>query len=133
MIDLSGKHIFVAGGSRGIGRATALLAARAGAKVSINYVSNQNAAQETVSEIQEIGSNAVAIGADIAVEGEAERAVTEAVSVLGPLQGLVISAGIFEGTSIESMTGAFWDRTMTINLRGTFLVVQGGRQADAGA
>ncbi|GDX41047.1 beta-ketoacyl-ACP reductase [Armatimonadota bacterium] len=124
MIDLTGKHIFIAGGSRGIGAASALLAAKAGAVISVNYVRNQAAAEQVVAEIQRTGGKAGAFQADISVEGEAERALDEAVERFGSLTGLVVSSGIFEGEPLEVMNAAFWDKTMAINVRGTFLTVQ---------
>jgi 3-oxoacyl-[acyl-carrier protein] reductase len=124
MIDLTGKHIFIAGGSRGIGRANALMAARAGADVTINYVRDNSAAEAVVEEIKRLDRNAFAVQADIAKEGEADRALKTALEQLGPIRGLAISAGIFEGTPIDQMTAEFWDRTMSINLRGTFLAVR---------
>lgn len=124
MIHLENKHIFVAGGSRGIGRETALLAAKAGADVSVNYIANADAARETVAAVQGFGRKSVAVQADLAADGEAERAMGEAVASLGPIHGVVVSAGIFEGAPIEEMTGEFWDRTMNLNLRSTFLVVK---------
>ena len=124
MIDLTGKHIFIAGGSRGIGAASALLAAKAGATISVNYVRNQEAAENVVAEIQRAGGKAGAFQADISVEGEAERALDEAVERFGSLTGLVVSSGIFEGEPLEVMNAAFWDKTMAINVRGTFLTVQ---------
>ena len=124
MIDLTGKHIFVAGGSRGIGAEAAGMAARAGAAVSVNYNQRAEAADKVVAEIIEAGGKAFAVQADISEEGEADRAVDAAVSALGPLHGLVVSAGIFEGLHLEKMTAAFWDRTMAINVRGTFLAVR---------
>jgi 3-oxoacyl-[acyl-carrier protein] reductase len=124
MIDLSGKHIFVAGGSRGIGRATALLAARAGAAVTVNFVSNDRAAREVVEEITDAGGEAFAVRADIAEDGQCDAAMDEAVAELGPLWGCVVSAGIFEPAPIGEMTVEFWDRNMAINVRGTFLTVR---------
>ena len=124
MIDLTGKHVFVAGGSRGIGRATCLLAAKAGATVSVNYVANADAARETVRGIEALGRRGFAVQADISADGEAERAVSESVATLGAIHGCVVSAGIFEAMPMDTMTGAFWDRTMNLNLRGTFLCVQ---------
>jgi 3-oxoacyl-[acyl-carrier protein] reductase len=124
MIDLTGKHIFIAGGSRGIGRANALMAARAGADVTINYVRDKSAADAVVDEIQRLDRKAFAMQADIAQEGEADRAMKAAFEQLGPIRGVAISAGIFEGTPIEQMSAEFWDRTMSINLRGTFLAVK---------
>jgi len=124
MIDLTGKHIFIAGGSRGIGRANALMAARAGADITVNYLKDSAAAKAVVDEIKGLDRKAFAIQADIAKDGEAERAMKAAFEQLGPIHGLAISAGIFEGTPIEQMSAEFWDRTMSINLRGTFLAVK---------
>jgi 3-oxoacyl-[acyl-carrier protein] reductase len=64
------------------------------------------------------------VQADVAEDGAMERALDEAVTHNGPLSGLVVSAGIFEGAPIQEMTSDFWDRTMAINLRGTFLAVK---------
>jgi len=124
MIELAGKHIFVAGGGRGIGRATAEIAARGGAAVSINYVRDKTAAESVAERIVAAGGRAVAVQADITEEGQAQRAVDKAVAALGPLTGLVVSAGIFEPAPIQEMTAEFWDRTMNINVRGTFLAVK---------
>jgi len=124
MIDLTGKHVFIAGGGRGIGRATALLAAQAGAAVSVNYVRDQSAAEQLTERIATGGGKAFAIRADMTEEEQADRALETAVQTLGPLHGLVIAAGIFEPAAIEEMTTAFWDRTMAINLRSTFLSVR---------
>ncbi len=124
MIDLTGQHIFIAGGGRGIGHATARLAARAGACVSVNYLRDRVAAETTVGRIVADGGRAFSVQADISEEKEAGRAIREAVAVLGPLTGLVISAGIFEGKPIDEMDLAFWERTMRINLQSTFLAVK---------
>ena len=124
MIDLSGKHIFIAGGSRGIGAVSARMAASAGASVSINYQRSHDAAESVVTDIEAAGSHGFAVAADVAEDGALDRAVDAAVAHLGPLTGLVVSAGIFEGASLLDMTAEFWDRTMAINLRGTFLAVR---------
>ncbi len=124
VIDLTGKHIFIAGGSRGIGAAAAVMAARAGAAVSINYLQGATAAQGLVARVEEAGGRAVAIQGDVAVDGDMERAIDEAAERLGPLTGLVVSAGIFEGAPLQEMTVAFWDRVMAINVRGTFLATR---------
>lgn len=124
MIDLSGQHVFIAGGSRGIGRATALIAARAGAAVSVNYLRDAAAAEAVVAEIREGGGRAVAFQADVSEEGAAVQAVEGAVAELGPLSGLVVSAGIFEPSPIEEMTVEFWERTLRINLTGTYMAVK---------
>lgn len=124
MIDLTHKHIFIAGGSRGIGAATARMAGAAGASVSINYQSSHTAAEKVVAEVEAAGGRGFAVAADVAEDGALDKAVDAAVERLGPLDGLVVSAGIFEGAYLQDMTVDFWDRTMAINLRGTFLAVR---------
>ncbi len=124
MIDLTGRHIFIAGGSRGIGAAAARMSARCGADVSVNYLRNANAANAVVSDVERVGRRAFAVQADISDESATENAMDAAVEKLGPLRGLVVSAGIFEGCPIEEMSLEFWERTMAINLRGTFLTVR---------
>jgi NAD(P)-dependent dehydrogenase (short-subunit alcohol dehydrogenase family) len=124
MIDLRGQHVFIAGGSRGIGAAAARMAARAGARVSVNYLENRDAADRVVNEIQAAGGRALAFQADVSEDGALDRAVDEAVEELGPLTGLVVSAGVFEGANVDAMTTEFWDRTMAVNVRGTFLAVR---------
>ena len=124
MIDLTGKHIFIAGGSRGIGAASALMAASAGAAVSVNYLRDAAAAGRVVADIEAAGGKAFAVRADVAQDGALDQAVNAAVQRLGPLHGMVVSAGVFEGISLLDMTADFWDRTMAINLRGTFLAVR---------
>ena len=124
MINLTGKHIFIAGGSRGIGAATARMAASAGASVTVNYALNHAAAGKVVKEIETNGGRAFAVQADVSEDGALDRAVDAAADRLGPLHGLVVSAGIFEGAPLSEMTAEFWDRTMAINLRGTFLAVR---------
>ena len=136
MIDLSGKHIFIAGGSRGIGAAAAKMAAGAGAAVSINYQSSSAAAEQVRREIEAAGGKAFAVQADVAEEGALEAAVNASVERLGPLFGLVVSAGVFEGKYLPDMDAAFWDRTFAVNVRGTFLAVKAAarqmRAANAG-
>lgn len=124
MIDLTGKHIFVAGGSRGIGRAVCTMAAKAGADIAVNYLNNAAAANEVVEQVQSLGRRAVAVQADISQPDAAKRAVDEAAEKQGELDGLVVTAGVFEPGPIDEMTPEFWDRTMNINVRGTYLAVQ---------
>lgn len=92
--------------------------------VSIGYRSNVAAANEIVRRIERLGQRAIAFQADVAEEGALERAIDRAVDDLGPLFGLVVSAGVFEGRKLQDMTVEFWDRTMATNVRGTFLAVR---------
>jgi NAD(P)-dependent dehydrogenase (short-subunit alcohol dehydrogenase family) len=124
MINLKGRRIFVAGGSRGIGRAAALMAAQAGADVAISYRTDRAAAEATAKEMEACGGRVLVVGADVASEAEIGPAIDGAAKSLGGLDGLVVSAGIFEGRALGEMSLEFWNRTMTINLTGTFLAVK---------
>src|SRR5919112_122260 len=86
------KTILITGGSRGIGRATALLAGRRGWSVGVNYVGNQSAAEAVVAAIGEAGGKAVAIKGDVTNEADV-LAMFDAVAQLGPLDGVVVNAG----------------------------------------
>ena len=124
MIDLSGKHLLIIGGSRGIGAELARMSAQAGANVSINYNSNTAAADAVVKEVENLGRKSQAVQGDISKDGIAKEIVAKAVDGLGEIDGLAVCAGIFEPGPIDEMTGEFWDRTQNINMRGTFLSVQ---------
>lgn len=116
------KIILITGASRGIGRATALLAARRGYAVAINYRDNRLAAETTASEIMSGGGTAIAIAADISVEAEVVRLFTEIDKKLGHLTALVNNAGVLERqTSVESLDAARIQRIFSVNVLGSFL------------
>lgn len=122
MIDLSGQHILIVGGSRGIGAATARMAASAGAAVSLTYRSDADAAARVV---KDIGTDARAFRADAADQSAMAEVVDDAVASLGPLRGLVVSAGVYDAwSSIDELTAETWDRIMVTNVRGTFVAVK---------
>ena len=127
MIDLTGQHIFIAGGSRGIGAETARMVARAGASVSVAFKKNATSAENVVESIRHAGGRAVAYAGDLSVDGIADELVESAVNAHGPLTGMVVSAGVFEAAPILEMTAEFWDNTMAVNLRATFLCVRARR------
>ena len=87
MIDLTGQHIFIAGGSRGIGAAAARMAASAGAAVTVNYAQSKDRAEALVREIAAIGGKAFAVRADVAEDGALDRAMEEAVRASGAADG----------------------------------------------
>lgn len=124
MLNLTDRHVLIVGGSRGIGAKAAEMAAQAGAKVSIVYRSDQDAANRVVDKIHALGGKAAAFQADASIEVEIASAIDAAAEALGPMSGLVVSAGIFEGKALGEMTVEFWDRTMAINVRSTFLSVK---------
>jgi NAD(P)-dependent dehydrogenase (short-subunit alcohol dehydrogenase family) len=114
--------LIVTGGSRGIGAATARLAAHAGYAVAVNYASNIGAAESVVGEIVMAGGRAVAIRADVAIEADVKRLFETAEAALGPLGGLVNNAGMLETASrLDEMSPERWQRVLATNVIGSFL------------
>ena len=121
-LGLAGKIAIVTGGSRGIGRAVVDLLSSFGTKVAVNYVRDEQAATATVSLARERGAEAVAIQADVAQLPEAERLVRETLQRFGRIDFLICNAGIWDGGPVESINEELWDRTVEINLKGTWSV-----------
>jgi L-rhamnose 1-dehydrogenase len=121
---LENKVIIVTGGSRGIGRACALRCAEEGARLVINYLSNQAAAETVVDTITQRGGEAVAVQADVSKKTEVEELVTRAVKAYGRIDGVINNAGIGPFVDFLDMDEELWDRTMAINAKGPFLVTQ---------
>src|SRR6267142_1012274 len=117
---LSGRVAIVTGGSRGIGRATGLRLAEAGAHVVINYVKNEAAAEEVAQQARDCGVQAHCVRADVAQVNQAKALVDETVERFGRVDLLVANAGIWEGAPIEEMSEALWDRVLDANLKGTW-------------
>jgi len=114
--------LIVTGGSRGIGAATALLAAERGYAVCVNYRKNRAAADQVVSKIQAAGGKALAVGADVASESEVVRLFETVDAQMGPLAGLVNNAGVLETqVRVEHMDAARIDRVFATNVRGAFV------------
>ncbi|HXF94543.1 MAG TPA: SDR family NAD(P)-dependent oxidoreductase [Gemmatimonadales bacterium] len=136
MIALSGKRALVTGGGRGIGRATAILLARAGASVAVGYRSRKAEAEQTCGEIRRQGREAVALAGDLSDRATAERVVAEAVAALGGLDLLVVNHGIWppQGVPLHEMTPEQWEATRRANLDGVFYVCRAAipRIADGG-
>lgn len=121
-LGLANRVALVTGGSRGIGKAVVLLLASYGAKVVVNYVSDEESAAETVAEARKHGGEALAILADVSKLAEGERVVRETVEQFKRIDFLICNAGIWEGAAVESIPEELWDRTMDINLKGTWSV-----------
>jgi NAD(P)-dependent dehydrogenase (short-subunit alcohol dehydrogenase family) len=116
------KVLIVTGGSRGIGAATATLAATRGYAVCVNYRKNQAAADAVVAQIQAAGGTALAVGADVASEPDVVRLFETVDARLGPLTALVNNAGILEKqTRVEDIDAARIDRVFATNVRGAFI------------
>ena len=121
---LKDKIALVTGSSRGVGRAVALGFAKEGAKVVINYTSNENAANEVVDAIQSMGSEAIAVKADVAKKKDAEGLVGAAVETFGKIDILVNNAGFTRPALMVKMTEDQWDQVIDIHLKGAFLCSQ---------
>ena len=121
---LKDKTALVTGSSRGVGRAVALGFAQEGAKVVVNYTSNETAAKEVVDKIQSLGSEAIAVKADVAQKTEAEALVGAAVETFGKIDILVNNAGFTRPALMIKMTEDQWDQVVDIHLKGAFLCSQ---------
>jgi 3-oxoacyl-[acyl-carrier protein] reductase len=121
-MNLKDRVALVTGGSRGIGRAAVQCFAKLGANVVINYVKDEHAASDTVQTAQGSGVNALAVQADVSRVDQAQRLIQETVDNLGRLDFLVCNAGIWEGGAVDELSEAAWDRTMDLNLKGTWAV-----------
>lgn len=119
---LSGKSAVITGASRGIGRATALRFAEAGANVVVNYLNSGSEAATTIRECRDFGVKAIAVQADVSKPDETDRLVSAAVGEFGGVDIIVANAGIWEGDPVEEMAEEQWDRVIDANLKGTWTV-----------
>lgn len=123
---LQGARALVTGGSRGIGRATALLLGACGANVAVGYARNREAADAVVAELRALGVEAEAFGGDLADAAAATRLVEESASRLGGLDLFIGNHGIWPAADVPftDMPFARWQQTMAANLDGIFHVTQ---------
>jgi 3-oxoacyl-[acyl-carrier protein] reductase len=124
VIDLSGQAALVTGGARGIGAACCEALSRAGARVMINYHLERPRAELLARRLSELGSEAVAVAADVSRREEAEALVTEAVERFGGLDVLVCNAGIWKRAPVDEISDREWDEMLGVNLAGTFHVIR---------
>jgi NAD(P)-dependent dehydrogenase (short-subunit alcohol dehydrogenase family) len=119
------RVVLITGASRGIGAATARLAAARGYSVCVNYRQNREAAEGVVRDVEAAGSRAVAVSADVALEPDVARLFEACESSLGPLDALVNNAGILETQMrVEAMDAARIHRVFATNVVGVFLCVK---------
>jgi 3-oxoacyl-[acyl-carrier protein] reductase len=121
---LKDKVALVTGSSRGVGRAVALGFATEGAKVVINYTSSEGAAREAVDAIEAMGTQAIAVKADVAQKADAQNLVKETVDAFGRIDILVNNAGFTRPALLLKMTEDQWDQVVDIHLKGAFLCSQ---------
>ncbi len=123
-MELEGRVALITGAGSGIGKAAALRLARAGAKIAA-LGRTADELKETVEQIQNSGGDAIPVVADISQAEQMEQATQQIVSAYGRIDIVFANAGI-NGVwaPIEELTPEEWDRTININLRGTFLTVK---------
>jgi 3-oxoacyl-[acyl-carrier protein] reductase len=115
---------FVTGGSRGIGRATAVALAAQGHRVALCYSQDESGAKETVAEIETVGASALAIRATIDDREAVDAAFTEIETTFGPVELLVNNAGITRDGLIARMSDESWDAVVGVNLSGAFHTIR---------
>src|SRR5882672_8087798 len=121
-LNLKDRVAVVTGGSRGIGRAAVQCFAKLGANVVVNYLRDERAAATVVNEARAAGVDALAVQANVSHAAEAQHLIDATIERFGRVDFLVCNAGIWEGASIDEMSEEVWDRTMDLNLKGTWAV-----------
>jgi 3-oxoacyl-[acyl-carrier protein] reductase len=136
LIDLKGRKAIVTGGARGIGRATAIMLARAGAHVGIAYRTREDEAAETLAELRRLGSSAWSVAADLGEPEGVAKLFEHCDSEFGWLDIFVANAGIWppEYVALVEMADEQWDEVIKANLTSVFLTVREAarRMADGG-
>lgn len=120
-MEFKNKVVIVTGASRGIGKATAAMFARKGAKVVIHYNSNRAGADEVAAEIEKMGRDYLIVQADVSKMDEVRDMVNKTIDKFGRVDILVNNAGITEPKDFRDTTEEEWDRMMRINLKSVFL------------
>jgi len=121
-LGLADKVAVVTGGSRGIGKAVVSMLASFGTHVVVNYMRDEAAATATVNLAESHNVKALAIQADVSKLSDAERLLQETVEHFARVDFLICNAGIWEGAPVESISEELWEKTLDINLKGTWSV-----------
>ena len=126
-MDVRGKVAIVTGSATGVGRATALQLAALGCGVVVNYTRSEAEAKETLADVEKLGVPALLERCDISDDAAVRRMVQRTVDQLGGLDVLVNNAGttsFVAHADLEGLTEEVWDRTLAVNLKGTFFCMR---------
>ena len=124
-MELIGRRALVMGGASGIGRASSVALATAGADVALTYWSSGTAAEEVVAQIRAMGRRAVAIKADLTDSAVAEQVFAVAESSIGDIDTLFANiGGLIQRCRVVDMPLSLWNEAMNLNLTSTFLICQ---------
>lgn len=127
------KSVIVTGASRGIGRAVAIRLAKDGFAVAVNYAGNATKAEEVVTEIKSNGGHSIAVQANVANAADVEHLFKETIDTFGGINVVVNCAGIMPLSPIAEGDLELFDKVITTNLRGTFVVLgQAARTVSSG-
>ncbi len=119
--ELAGKVALITGAGSGIGRATARLFAREGAKVAVCDL-NRACGEATVAAIREAGGEAIFVEANVALAADCERSLRETLAAFGRLDVLFNNAGITRRANVVDTSEADWDAVMAVNVKSIFLM-----------
>lgn len=122
--SLEDRVVLVTGGNRGIGRATALMAADHGAKVALTYNTHADEGEEVCTLIRDQGGTALAMQMDVADRGAIKRCLAQTNEHFGRIDGVVNNAGLLQQKPFEELTDDDWDLLQRVNLQGPFRVAQ---------
>jgi 3-oxoacyl-[acyl-carrier protein] reductase len=121
---LQGKTAIVTGASRGVGRATALRLAEAGANVVVNYLKAEEKANNVVELCKEKGARAIAVQGDVSQWQAAQNIAQKTLDEFGQIDLLVLNAGIWEGAPIEEMSEDVWNKVLNTNLKAAWAMTK---------
>jgi pteridine reductase len=123
-IELAGRRALVTGGAKRVGRSIALALARNGMRLALHYNSSRSDAEKTLEQVSALSADALLLAADLSDRDAARTLVDRAVTALGGLDLLVLSAANFERIALDTVDDAAWDRSLGLNLASQFAIAQ---------
>ena len=123
-MKLKNKVALITGSSKGIGKAIAILFAKEGARIIVNYCTSEKEALALVKEIEKLGSSAIAIRCDVSKEDEVKEMIEKAIKTFGKIDILVNNAGQIIRPGDSKADVNTWNKTININIRGVWLTIK---------